>query len=232
MFYGNPVASSVSDGNAAFLLFDDFEGSALDAGKWVYKPGGSSCVKDSASVADGVLTMDEAMSADPLSKDCTGQALVTSTASFQPTASYGVRVDILGLHFPHWGGPGSGFRAVKVGLVDGKPTPADSVYLGADQNGLNLYTVASEVQAGSAVTNGTALAADSLTLRWTQTQVSWPKAQIVTASHVPAAALNVGFKAMNWDPNRPSGMIVVDAVRVMRDVEPAPTYTFGAEQGL
>jgi len=35
MYYGNPSASSESDGDATFLLFDDFEGGALDTNKWL-----------------------------------------------------------------------------------------------------------------------------------------------------------------------------------------------------
>ncbi|MCD4844396.1 MAG: DUF2341 domain-containing protein [Methanosarcinales archaeon] len=34
MWYGNPDAESVSDGDAVFEFFDDFEGSRLDTGKW------------------------------------------------------------------------------------------------------------------------------------------------------------------------------------------------------
>ncbi len=35
MYYGNPSATSESDGNAVFDFFDDFEGSVLDTTKWV-----------------------------------------------------------------------------------------------------------------------------------------------------------------------------------------------------
>jgi hypothetical protein len=34
MYYGNPSASAVSDGDATFLFFDDFEGTSLDTSKW------------------------------------------------------------------------------------------------------------------------------------------------------------------------------------------------------
>jgi hypothetical protein len=34
MYYGNPVAASLSDGNAVFDFFDDFSGAAVDLTKW------------------------------------------------------------------------------------------------------------------------------------------------------------------------------------------------------
>ena len=34
LYYGNPSASSVSDGNATFEFFDDFEGASVDTDKW------------------------------------------------------------------------------------------------------------------------------------------------------------------------------------------------------
>ena len=40
MYYGNPNATSESNGNAVFEFFDDFEGTSLDTSKWVDKNGG------------------------------------------------------------------------------------------------------------------------------------------------------------------------------------------------
>jgi uncharacterized repeat protein (TIGR01451 family) len=34
MYYGNPAASSASDGDTTFMFFDDFEGASLDTNKW------------------------------------------------------------------------------------------------------------------------------------------------------------------------------------------------------
>lgn len=34
LYYGNPVATSLSDGDSVFELFDDFEGTSLDTSKW------------------------------------------------------------------------------------------------------------------------------------------------------------------------------------------------------
>ena len=40
MYYGNPSATSESNGDAVFKFFDDFEGTSLDTSKWVNKNGG------------------------------------------------------------------------------------------------------------------------------------------------------------------------------------------------
>ncbi len=41
MFYGNNLASSVMDGDATFLHYDNFDGTALDFGKWTFCGGAS-----------------------------------------------------------------------------------------------------------------------------------------------------------------------------------------------
>ena len=39
MFYGNTLANSVADGDATFLHYDNFDGTALDFGKWTFSGG-------------------------------------------------------------------------------------------------------------------------------------------------------------------------------------------------
>ena len=41
MFYGNQLATSVIDGDATFLHYDNFDGTSLDFGKWTFCGGGS-----------------------------------------------------------------------------------------------------------------------------------------------------------------------------------------------
>ena len=50
MYYGNPFASSVSNGEATFEFFEDFEGSALNSSKW-----DTYIVNSSISVANSTL---------------------------------------------------------------------------------------------------------------------------------------------------------------------------------
>jgi len=48
MYYGNPSASSASDGDVTFEFFDDFEGTSLDTSKWSeYDSGGGYSVANS-----------------------------------------------------------------------------------------------------------------------------------------------------------------------------------------
>jgi len=54
MYYGNPSASSASDGDATFEFFDDFEGTSLDTNKWVHN-GGSYSVGNSEFTGVGPL---------------------------------------------------------------------------------------------------------------------------------------------------------------------------------
>ncbi|MFX0016634.1 MAG: DUF2341 domain-containing protein [Candidatus Hermodarchaeota archaeon] len=53
MYYGNPTAMSESDGDATFIFFDDFEGSAVNTSKWTTDNDQYS----STIVSGGVLTV-------------------------------------------------------------------------------------------------------------------------------------------------------------------------------
>jgi len=48
LYYGNGTAPSLSDGDATFLFFDDFPGTALDTSKWTVVS------SNGISVADGL----------------------------------------------------------------------------------------------------------------------------------------------------------------------------------
>jgi hypothetical protein len=53
MYYGNPDATSVSNGENTFLLFDDFPGTSLDTSKWQEWKQASASI----SVSDGLLNL-------------------------------------------------------------------------------------------------------------------------------------------------------------------------------
>jgi PGF-CTERM protein len=57
MYYGNPSASAVSDGDKVFEFFDDFEGNSLDTSKWF---GTASVSNSEVSISGGndILTLD------------------------------------------------------------------------------------------------------------------------------------------------------------------------------
>ncbi|MCQ8893833.1 MAG: DUF2341 domain-containing protein, partial [Methanolinea sp.] len=58
LYYGNPAATSLSNGDATFLFFDDFEGTSLNATKW--NIGGST---PTVIVSGGVVTVTASKSA-------------------------------------------------------------------------------------------------------------------------------------------------------------------------
>jgi hypothetical protein len=51
IYYGNPTATSISNGDATFLFFDDFPGTTVDTTKWDILTGGS------VSVSNGELVL-------------------------------------------------------------------------------------------------------------------------------------------------------------------------------
>ena len=55
MYYGNPSATSESNGEATFRFFDDFEGTSLDNSKWIVDTIGSQCTYE---VVNGELHVD------------------------------------------------------------------------------------------------------------------------------------------------------------------------------
>ena len=61
MYYGNPSAGAVSDGDTVFEFFDDFEGASLDLNKWnIVGP------SNRLHISNSVLTVDIYDSTDPI----------------------------------------------------------------------------------------------------------------------------------------------------------------------
>ncbi|MCD6229285.1 MAG: DUF2341 domain-containing protein [Candidatus Diapherotrites archaeon] len=56
MYYGNAEVESASDGEATFEFFDDFEGTSLDASKWVNSKGVSLDTVNHYAKVDGIST--------------------------------------------------------------------------------------------------------------------------------------------------------------------------------
>ena len=51
MYYGNPIITSESNAEDVFLLYDDFDGSQIDAGKWIVQGSGTK------TLSNGILMM-------------------------------------------------------------------------------------------------------------------------------------------------------------------------------
>ena len=64
MYYGNPSATSESNGDAVFEFFDDFEGTSLDTNKWAIQRRETS--GGSATLEDGSLILSAPSSTEPI----------------------------------------------------------------------------------------------------------------------------------------------------------------------
>ncbi|RZN14440.1 MAG: DUF2341 domain-containing protein, partial [Methanosarcinales archaeon] len=62
MWYGNPSATTVSDGDAVFDFFDDFDSASLDGGKW-YTNCGSPLISDDVLSLSGACIVSESVRA-------------------------------------------------------------------------------------------------------------------------------------------------------------------------
>ena len=87
MYYGKSSASSLSNGSNTFDLFDHFEGSSVDAGKWT-------TIAGTPAVASSVVTLDSGAEIRSLSSFGTNYAIrayaaIGSTASYNYLRFYG-----------------------------------------------------------------------------------------------------------------------------------------------
>jgi len=90
MYYGNPSASSISNGNNTFLFFDDFSGSSIDTSKWIHDT-------SATAVSGGIMTL-TAVSGDKYIQ-------VNNTNYPYPTYNVAIRglIQIQSSAFSAWG---------------------------------------------------------------------------------------------------------------------------------
>ena len=75
MYYGNPDAPALSNGDNTFLLFDDFNSSSLNTSKWYLRSWGNDGVP-SMSISNGIIKFQGAV--------CNGMIQIHSKATFSP----------------------------------------------------------------------------------------------------------------------------------------------------
>ena len=88
MYYGNPTASTTSDGEATFLLFDDFNDASFNTTKWDVK-------NNAPTEAGGVITCETTATEGFASDDSFTYGKIRSNASFT--------ADVTGSYFGKWG---------------------------------------------------------------------------------------------------------------------------------
>ena len=214
LFYGEPGATSLSDGSATFELFDDFSGGSIDATKW------SSCNGGTIAVAGGTATF-------------TSGALTTEKAAIRAVNSISTPVisemDV---------------TSVSGGIaIIGTQTSSDEGYgLAFEDNGLPTMRMIG-FQAGSACTenfnvpppNNDAKSANTVTGTWGfcwpengNQYFSWP-GQINDETRVDAnVALPIAVEPIIGSMNK-AGSLSVDWMRVRKYTAVEPTLSLGIE---
>lgn len=208
MYYGNSTATPVSDVNCVFLLFDNFDGSALDAAKWTaYGPA-------TATVSGGAISFSPSSSS----------RIIRSNATFTPPVVTEMQVlqasgnwpNIAQLKSGTWTGYGPmlGGTLIRIGWTS--------------QSGTNY--------SGSWGANDrTAGATAGLwSFTWAATddqQFTWPGGSVNTNyTNYAIGPVNValGLLETSYTP----ATFSVDWVRVRKYASPEPTAAVGSEEPL
>ena len=89
MYYGNSAASSASNGDSTFILFDDFNGSSLNTSKWNTYTGGGSITQTGGqlyfSATSGIHNFATICSKSAFSVPLFVESLITSASGYYPS---------------------------------------------------------------------------------------------------------------------------------------------------
>jgi hypothetical protein len=236
LYYGNPTASSMSNVDATFLLFDDFSGTSLNTSKWTwfYVAGNNDCYKSSVTVSDGLLTI-ESQTDDRTSPFC--HLAVQSLVKF----NYPVIIQTR-LYAPNWGGLGSAglYRSVWYGFLNDTSTAETNtrVHVIYDENGRKLIARTAGTESSSSdytALNPTVF--HNSTIIWVPgSKALWYVNGVLVASlttNVPPStySLPIEFRTNHWGTSTyPSGKLVIDYVIVRKYTEPEPATSVSATE--
>jgi len=235
VYYGNPNATSASNGDDTFIFFDDFSGTSLDSSKWVTFSLGNPVYGawGSATVSNGILQI--------RSGYCTGgnytmEQVVESKIKFQmPNIAVEARICN-----PNWGGTGSAgyYRSAGWGLRSRATDGTWSNYgfwLHSDEGGHKLdHNSSADTTWTGSEDKSSVDKPNSWAVRtvYVGSSVGWLRDYVLVynnASDVPNTAENLAFNTANWNSIYPQGSLDVDWVRVRKYVSPEPTTSIKAE---
>jgi hypothetical protein len=228
MYYGNPSATSVSNGGGTFMLFDDFSGASVNSGLWTTE------VVNSASLSQsgGELTMTVGATQQG------NRAHIKSNSNFAVPFRLRFKAKLSGYgdHFTHsydgttdatWSPPhvqaGQNFIMY---FLDRGGDP-DSAYNNANGIGTSTY-----------ITTGTANVYSLFEILATTSEVKFVVDDTLKATHttnIPTIALPLYFRLVTEGgaPWTPSGATQwMDYVFLAKYASPEPTLTLGAEQTI
>jgi hypothetical protein len=202
LYYGNPNATSLSNGDLVFEFFDDFEGTTLNRSKWIVQHG-------SPSVSNGILNV-------------TPRAVIRSNISFSPP------VRIVG----YWNiGVTSTIYWLGVGFFQ-NPLGSDvriSDTTGSNAYSFNTFNGVSETR--TSLPSSDAEVWKRRIIIWESNRAVFIYDNTVRASHttnIPSGPLHVGFK--NHNDGNSGKSILVDYIFVTKYTSPEPTISFGSEE--
>ena len=207
IYYDKPDATTTSDGEATFPLFDHFEGTSLDTNKWTTYGSGTYSVSNSIlDVVDGATTL-----------------FVYSIATFNYPIAWRAKIRI---DNPRPGASGYGKAA---GFRNTMTIEDDKVAIGW-WSAKNTYFTQAQNEGTATITQIT----QSL-LAWSVVDILWTssKAQFYQndslideiTTNIPDEASSVYFKSIRTDG------VHVDWILVRKYVDPEPTHgAWGSEE--
>ena len=228
LYYGNPSATSLSNADATFDLYDDFNDGVFDTGKWTKEQRGNAS-NWSVTESGGILSIRSGTS----SSSPYANEVVYSNANFG--LNYAVEVR---LNNPNWGGTGSSgyYRSADWGFRKSWVSPDDGAAVYSGEGGHKLYAVANGSSTASSDFSGsyppnswrtyTLIRYSSYVRLYTGTTLI---AEVT--SNIGTAAKPLIFSTSNWSTSYPQGSLDIDWVRVRKYVPAEPTVSIGAEQG-
>jgi len=219
VYYGNPSATSASNPQNVFTLFDDFSGTSLDSSKWTwfYIAAEFDCGVGRVEVSNGILVI-EARDGGQYTFACC--IAVRSTASFNPPIAVGAR-----LRAPNHG---SGDRGEAHGFSDDTSTSfrSNAAFVSYSVGNMYILTCAG----GTAncrivsVTGPDPRAFLRSEVVWTPSRVVWRVDGVdrgSSSAYVPAVGLPVQLQAHSSSTSS-SSRLEVDYVYVRSYVDPEP----------
>ncbi|MEA3357654.1 MAG: DUF2341 domain-containing protein, partial [Patescibacteria group bacterium] len=215
MYYGNPSASSQSNGDATFEFFDDFEDESIDTGKWTTTTTGFGAFVTENSGEINIHT----------------DAISNTTADLISQNSYGPDVAIMfraSISAGQWSDhKGLGFLSTNVGN-DWDQT-GDSVHWRGQDDDLYASNKYSGSCTNAFIEDGYFSGYRTWEIAWLSSEIRYYADGIFKATHttnVPSVSITPRFslKTYTTAPANPLD-VFVDYVYVRKYAEPEPTIT-------
>jgi len=213
MYYGNPLASAISNGNTTFDFFDDFSGNKLDTSKWN--------VSDVGAVV--TVANDELHLSGDGSVEVGG---IQSKLTFEPNVS--VEAFIKVNHNPTWDSREYWFFSENSYYGSTRAYQTSSSGAQNDENGyLSVYSngVGSNYDLGQIDDQDI-----RRSLHWTKDKVElfWNGSlKLTVTSNIPTTPMRL---ILLCEGQSYPDALVVPWIFVRKYISPEPTYTLGSEE--